>query len=63
MRGLLNGEDDCKSDKSESEIRIERDGKPPVPPTKAVAVAKIRQTIAQAKRDNEERLSRRGSYT
>ena len=31
--------------------------KPPVPPTKAKAVAKIRETIAQAKRESSKDLS------
>jgi len=35
----------------------EKTGKPPVPPTKAAAVAKIRETIAQAKRESDKELS------
>jgi len=51
-----------ESNKSENEIKTRNGGKPPVPPTKAKAVAKIRETIAQAKQENVNRLSRRGSY-
>jgi hypothetical protein len=31
--------------------------KPPIPPTKAVAVAKIREAIAQAKRESAQDLA------
>ena len=32
--------------------------KPPVPPTKAIAVAKIREAIAQSKRESSQDLSK-----
>ena len=38
----------------------ERTNKPPIPPTKAAAVAKIRETIAQAKRESSKDLSGTG---
>ena len=41
--------------------QTEKTGKPPVPPTKAAAVAKIRETIAQAKRESDKELSLTGN--
>ena len=38
----------------------DRTTKPPVPPTKAAAVAKIRETIAQAKRESSSDLAGTG---
>ena len=38
----------------------DRTNKPPIPPTKAAAVAKIRETIAQAKRESSSDLAGTG---
>ena len=40
---------------------IDKTNKPPVPPNKAAAVAKIRETIAQAKRESNKELSLAGN--
>ena len=40
----------------------DRTNKPPIPPTKAAAVAKIRETIAQAKRESSKDLSQTGKH-
>ena len=39
---------------------FDQTNKPPIPPTKAAAVAKIRETIAQAKRESSKDLSLAG---
>merc|ERR1711879_1115649 len=43
--------------RTETRAERERTNKPPIPPTKAAAVAKIRETIAQAKRESSRDLS------
>ena len=48
--------------RTETRAERERTNKPPIPPTKAAAVAKIRETIAQAKRESSRDLSQTGKH-
>lgn len=60
MRNSLAEARGVAANKRNSVAEQERTDKPPIPPTKAAAVAKIRETIAQAKRESSKDLSLTG---
>ena len=60
MRNSLAEARGVAANKRSSVAEQERTDKPPIPPTKAAAVAKIRETIAQAKRESSKDLSLTG---
>ena len=64
MRNSLAEARGARGAETRAETRAERDrtNKPPIPPTKAAAVAKIRETIAQAKRESSRDLSQTGKH-
>ena len=64
MRNSLAEARGARGSEARADTRAERDrtNKPPIPPTKAAAVAKIRETIAQAKRESSRDLSQTGKH-
>jgi hypothetical protein len=56
-KSMAEARGDPRSDTNpEVKVKVVLPEKPPIPPTKAVAVAKIREAIAQAKRESTQDL-------